>query len=104
MSEIKIITSSVAIAELKNMASKQLVDMIKAVVDIEDKIIAVGGSLHADEEKKLLDSGSLQQNLWGINIYFDVDEEDRIEFDSMINIRPTQGNKSRGVEDPTTGL
>lgn len=99
MDGIKIITEPVAIGVLKEMASSQFIDMIKAVVDIDLEIMAVGGSLHADEEKLLLENGSLQQNLWGINIYFDVEPEDRIEFDSMINIRPSQGNKSRSVED-----
>lgn len=102
MLEIKILSEPTPVETLKSMASEQFIDMIKGVVDLEKQIIAVGGSLHADEEKELLESGSQQQNLWGINIYFDVDEEDRIEFDSMINIRPTQGNKSRGVEDLKT--
>jgi hypothetical protein len=29
----------------------------------------------------------------------DFDKENFIEFDSMINIRPLQGNRSRSVED-----
>lgn len=29
------------------------------------------------------------------------DIDDLVEFDSMINIRPSQGNRSRSVEDPT---
>lgn len=73
--------------------------MVKAVVDIEQKIMAVGGELHADEEAILLDGGSLQQNLWGINIYHALPRDQWIEFDSMINIRPGQGNRSRHVDD-----
>ena len=80
------------------MAENQFVEMIKAVVDIEKETMAVGGDLHADEEALLLDNGSKQADLWGINIYFE--GEDIIEFDSMINIRPSQGNRSRNVEDP----
>ena len=75
-------------------------DMVKAVVDVEKGIMAVDAELHADEEELLLEGGSAQANLWGINLYPDVAEEDWIEFDSMINLRPSQGNRSRGVDDP----
>lgn len=62
--------------------------------------MAIGGELHADEEAALLASGSEQQNLWGINLYPAQPEDDWVEFDSMINVRPALGNRSRGVEDP----
>jgi len=62
--------------------------------------IALGGELHADEEALLLDEGSKQANLWGINLYPDLPLEERIEFDSMINVRPSHGNRSRSVDDP----
>lgn len=75
-------------------------DLVKAVVDVEREIMALDGELHADEEALLLEQGSAQRDLWGINIYPDLEAEDRIEFDSMINIRPSQGNRSRGVDDP----
>lgn len=87
------------IDEIRKNATSYFEDMIKAVADIEKEIIAIGGNLHADEEKELLNNGSSQHNLWGYNIYFDVEETDRIEFDSMINLRPVQGNRSRNVED-----
>jgi hypothetical protein len=61
--------------------------------------MALGGELHADEERVLLDQGSKQSDLWGINIYHALPREEWIEFDSMINIRPSQGNRSRGVDD-----
>lgn len=48
-----------------------------------------------------MESGSLQENLWGINIYPDLEGPDRIEFDSIINIRPSQGNRSRRVDAPS---
>lgn len=73
--------------------------LVKAVVDLDRRIMAIGGALHADEEQVLLEDGSLQQNLWGVNLYPDDLSDSWIEFDSMINIRPTQGNRSRGVED-----
>jgi hypothetical protein len=72
-------------------------EMVKAVVDIERELIAIDGDMHADLEKMLLENGSQQRDLWGINLY---PENERIEFDSLINIRPRQNNKSRGIEDP----
>jgi len=82
------------------MAEGRFGNLVKAVVDVERKIMAVDGELHADEEALLLENGSLQENLWGINIYPDLKGSERIEFDSVINIRPSQGNRSRGVDDP----
>lgn len=77
--------------------------MVKAVVDVDQKIMAVNGELHADEEHLLISQGSLQKNLWGINLYLDLfGDDDWIEFDSMINLRPSGGNVSRGVDEPQT--
>ncbi len=96
---ITIISEPTPINLIKEMATLQYADMVKAVVDVELKTMAVGGSLHADEEKLMLENGSMQSNLWGINIYFDVDIQDRVEFDSMINLRPGESNKTRGVDN-----
>ena len=74
--------------------------MVKAAVDVEREVLAIGGELHSDEEALLLEDGSKQADLWGINIYPEKPEAERIEFDSMINIRPSQNNRSRGVENP----
>ena len=82
------------------MAKAQFGDMVKAAVDVEREIMALGGELHADEEALLLEDGSRQENIWGINIYPEKPAPDRVEFDSMINVRPSQNNRSRGVEDP----
>ena len=81
------------------MAEQQFGDWIKAVVDVSRGIMAVGGELHADDEAALLSDGSRQGDLWGINLYPAVRGPDWIEFDSMINLRPSQGNLSRGVDD-----
>jgi hypothetical protein len=97
--EIKIVQDSISKSELEAMAQELFGDFVKAVVDVEQKIAAFGGELHADVEAKLLEEGSKQENLWGINIYPDRTREERIEFNSMINIRPSQGNRSRNVED-----
>jgi hypothetical protein len=74
--------------------------LVKAVVDCEKGVMAVGGALHADGEHVLLQDGSKQEHLWGINLYPDHAPESFLEFDSMINIRPRQGNRSRSVDDP----
>ena len=74
--------------------------MVKAVVDIAEGIMAVDADLHADQEALLLEKGSRQENLWGINIYPDLPKEQRIEFDSLINLRPSFGNHSRSVDNP----
>lgn len=74
--------------------------MLQAVVDIEKEIMVVDADMHADQEKLLLENGSQQKNLWGINLYPEMVNDNFIEFDSMINIRPSFGNRSRGVDDP----
>ncbi len=100
MDTIELITAPITLQRLREIAEKRFGDMVKGVVDVEKEIMALGGELHADEEAFLLESGSRQQNLWGINLYPDMDGADFLEFDSMINIRPSQNNRSRGVEDP----
>ena len=98
MSEIILVDKPITIKELKDIASLMFGDMVKAVVDVNKKIMAIGGELHADGEEFLLQFGSSQSDLWGINIYADLSKDSWIEFDSMINIRSAQGNRSRGVE------
>lgn len=96
---MKIIEDKISISELKDMASKMFGNLVKAVVDVKKNILVVDSELHSDEEAYLLSQGSIQENLWGINIYPDLEKEERIEFDSMINLRPSHNNNSRGVED-----
>jgi hypothetical protein len=76
--------------------------MVKAVVDLRLGVILLDADLHADQEAELLASGSAQADLWGINLYPDLPEPDWVEFDSMINLRPSFGNRSRGVDDAAT--
>ncbi len=99
MDPIELITAPITIQRLKEIAEKRFGDMVKGVVDVEKEIMALGGELHADEEAFLLENGSQQRNLWGINLYPELGGTDFLEFDSMINIRPSQNNRSRGVED-----
>lgn len=96
--EIIIVRTSVTKANLIVMAQQQFGDMVKAVVDIGQGIMAIGGELHSDEEAVLLEHGALQKNLWGINLYPERPASEWIEFDSMINVRPSGGNRSRYVE------
>ena len=95
----RIFRERISRAELARMAEEQFGDWIKAVVDVSREVMAIGGDLHADDEAALLADGSRQRDLWGINLYPGEGESDWIEFDSMINLRPGEGNRSRGVDD-----
>jgi hypothetical protein len=97
-----ILRSKITLKALSLMAENMFGNLVKAVVDVERCLIAVDAELHSDEESFLLEDGSKQEDLWGINIYpgIDRDSEAFIEFDSMINLRPSQKNFSRGVDDP----
>ena len=74
--------------------------MTKGVVDVEKELVAIDAELYADLETPLLENDSRQEQLWGINLYPDENREDFIEFDSLVNIRPRQNNRGRGVNDP----
>ena len=97
---MRLVRDRIGLAELKDMAEQGFGTLVKAVVDVEAGIMAVDAELHSDEEALLLENGSAQRDLWGINLYPDVDGDDWIEFDSMINLRPASGNRGRGVDDP----
>ena len=94
-----IITKTLLLSELKQMATATFGNLVKAVVDADREIIAVDAELHSDLEALLLEDGSKQKNLWGINLYPEIQGDDFVEFDSMINMRPSQGNRSRGIEN-----
>lgn len=96
---MKIVQEPISIDELKEMSKKTFGNLVKAVVDVEKEIMAVDADLHADEESLLLEQGSKQEKLWGINLYPELEGSDFVEFDSMINLRPAQDNRSRGVDD-----
>ena len=90
---------TISLDEIRALAQARFGDMIKGVVDLERGILLLDADLHADQEASLLAEGSTLSNLWGINLYPDVAGEDWLEFDSMINLRPSFGNRSRGVDD-----
>ena len=97
---MEVIRESVTLDHLRELAESGFGYLVKAVVDVGLGIMAIGGEMHADEEAALLGLGSSQTDLWGINLYPDLPVADWIEFDSMINVRPSLGNRSRGVDDP----
>jgi hypothetical protein len=91
-----------SLEDLREMAAGGFGGLVKAVVDLEREMMLASAELHADEEAELLATGSRQQDLWGINLYPDLPDDEWIEFDSMINLRPSFGNRTRGVDDPAT--
>lgn len=98
---MKLIDKKITKKELKKIAEERFGDLVKAVVDIKKEIMIVGGELHSDEESILLERhGSIQNNLWGINLYPANVDDKFVEFDSIINIRPSINNRSRDINDP----
>ena len=96
---IKLVQQKISKQELLQLAKETYGDMVKGVIDINKKIMALGGELHSDAEALLMEEGSLQKDLWGINIYPGKSLKERIEFSSLINIRPSQGFRSMDIKD-----
>ena len=96
---MKILDTVIKKSDLQNATQVFDGPMVKGVVDIEKGILAIDAEMHADLEQLLLSEGSEQDDLWGINQRYEDDGEDFVEFDSMINVRPRQGNMTRGVDD-----
>jgi hypothetical protein len=100
---MKIVKDKIEIAELKEMSGKMFGNLVKAMVDVEQQIMAVDAPMHADLLEFLIEQENCAPiNLWGINIYPEKEGEDFIEFDSMMNLKPGLGNKTRGVDDENT--
>jgi Protein of unknown function (DUF5674) len=99
--EITLVDKPITREQIKAAAWPYYEEVVKAVVDINARLMAIGGEMYADKEMFLLERGSKQEDLWGINIFTEAQGSDMIEFDSLINIRPGAGNRSRGVEDDT---
>jgi len=92
----------IGIDELRRLAAGRFGDMVKAVIDLRRGVMLLDADMHSDQEAELLSEGADQKDLWGINLYPDLSGEDFLEFDSMINLRPSFGNWSRGVDDLAT--
>ena len=91
---ILVIREKVTPEQLKAMLEMHSnVNYVKVAVDIEQRVLAGGGDMHSDCEEILLEEGSNQQNIWGAGWHWDTRE---VKYDSLINIRPKQGN--RGIE------
>lgn len=99
--EIVVVNNTMSVEQVRTLAQETFGDMVKVVVDIEKKILALGGELHSDAEAILLEAGSEQKNLWGANIFPGRPKGQQIEFTSLINIRPKQGNKQTELQDPS---
>lgn len=99
---IVVVEHSIAPLELRRLVDLYFGDMVKIVVDVRRRVAAVGGELHADAEQVLLSQGSAQADLWGANYYPGQGAEGCIEYTALINIRPSQGNRSMEIEDAET--
>jgi hypothetical protein len=97
--EIRIITDSITIDEVKELAKLWYGEMIKGVVDIERDIIALGGEFHRDANDVLIENGSKQSDVWGFNVWLSKSKKDWLEYNSLINIRPAQNNRLMDIED-----
>jgi len=96
-----VIVEKITVDELRIMCERMSEPLVKCVIDVAKRSLVVDAGLHSDEELFLLERGSRQVDLWGVNLWPEsFGSADFIEFDSMINIRPAQNNRSRGVEDP----
>ena len=69
---------------------------IKTVIDVRRKVCSAGCDRHFDSEKILLEQGSKQEDLWGGGIDL---ETMVIDCNSIINIRPNQGNPSNEIQN-----
>jgi hypothetical protein len=72
-------------------------EMIKIVVDIQRGLLAGGSKMHYEGEELLLEQGSEQGDLWGATWY---PATQKIEFESLINIRPRLSNRSTVIQQP----
>ena len=95
----RIVRTLIPFSEIIAASQRRFGDMVKAAVDVGRGVMALGGELHSDEEALLLEDGALQADVWGINIYPAEAGDTWIEFDSMINVRPSANNRTRGVDD-----
>ena len=100
MSELHIIENPITRVELKKIAEERFGDLVKGAVDIEQETMVLGGEFHMDELNFLYEQrGSRSEDVWGINLYPDKFGDDMIEYDSVINLKPALGNRTRGVDN-----
>ena len=97
--EILVTNEPVAEEKLREMADEWHGTLVKGAADIERGILALGGEWHMDANVKLIEEGSSQEHLWGFNIYPDERGAAALEYISLINIRPAQGNRNMELQD-----
>lgn len=103
MYQMKLVENSISIQQLGKIAKQKFGNLVKAVVDLDKKIMAIDAELHADQEAFLIKKGSKQKNLWGINLYPEkFGKSNFIEFFSMINLRPSQNNLGQNIKSKPT--
>jgi hypothetical protein len=96
---IHILEKPTSMRDVHAAAAEWYGSMIKGTVDIVENKVALGGDYHMETCELLVKDGSNHTNIWGFNIRFDEDQKALLEFDSLVNIKPALGNKSRSVED-----
>ena len=100
---IRIIKNPISRSELQRIANERFGDLVKGAVDVRQKVMALGPELHADAESELIEKeGSLREDVGGINLYPAEHGDGFIEFDSLINLKPALGNRTRGVDSQKT--
>jgi hypothetical protein len=96
------LSEPLTIDDLRALAPGRFRDFVKGVIDLRRGVLVIDADMHADQEAALLAEGSDQRDLWGINLYPGLEGPDWLEFDSLINLRPSFGNRSRGIDDEST--
>jgi len=96
---IKILDHKIDVEEVKKLADLWYGTMIKGAVDIEIGRVALGGDYHIEDSELLTSTGSKFEDIWGFNIRFEENPDGVLEFDSMVNIKPNLGNRSRNISN-----
>ena len=96
---IKILENKISIEEVKKLADFWYGTMIKGAVDVEGQRVALGGDYHIENSELLTSTGSKFEDIWGFNIRFEENSNGVLEFDSMVNIKPNLGNRSRNISN-----
>ena len=97
--EPKIITEKISPAELAAATKNNYGTMVKVDVDIERGILTIGGEWHSEGDQMLHANGSHRNNVWGVNLYPWNSPEKRIEYVSLINIKPSVGHTTMQIKD-----
>ena len=98
---VQLVRSRIDHDTLIKLAKENYGEMIKGVADVAREIIALGGELHADAQAALLQDGSRPEDIWGFNVYVEKPRQQRMDYTSFINVRPSLGNRSMEVHDHT---